>query len=97
MHDSGWADFWHSDEWATANKAIWLGLEYNVENFLSGGQLSNRREEADSSGKTPDGVTSPGESKVNPETCKNKVLARGYDLEQWEFEVMIDIDNHEQS
>ena len=49
---------------------------------MSGGQLSNRREEADSSGKTPDGVTSPGESKVNPETCKNKILARGYDLEQ---------------
>jgi hypothetical protein len=47
----------------------------------------------ESSGKTPDGVTSPGESKVNPETCKNKVLARGYDLD----EVMIDIDNHEQS
>ena len=59
---------------------------------MYGGQLSNRREEADSSGKTPDGVTSPGESNVNPETCKNKVLAKGYDL----VEVRIDIDNHEQ-
>ena len=49
---------------------------------MYGGQLSKRREEADSSSKALDGVTSPGESNVNPETCKNKVLARGYDLEQ---------------
>ena len=57
------------------------------------GQLSKRREERDSSSKALDGVTSPEGSDVNPETCKNIVLAKEDDL----VEVTTDIDNHDKA
>jgi hypothetical protein len=46
--------------------------------------------EEESSSKALDGVTSPEGSDVNPETCKNIVLAKEDDL----VEVTTDIDNH---
>ena len=49
--------------------------------------------EKESTSKALDEVTSPEGSDVNPETCKNIVLAKEDDL----VEVTTDIDNHDKA